>query len=174
MNRLIGIVLITLISAKVNLAQQFIPGYYIINSSAEYSVAIPSGLDVKANKKVETGQLQMAKGEVVIVFEKKDGKYYSFDPNGRMVVLQGKNCLTNAPLIKDSGVGYMLETIPLIDGNQLRKGSYYWIIGQDVGKGTVKIQVQDAKTYDVPQDKIMLYGAMIKNEMKSEFYQKVH
>jgi hypothetical protein len=174
MNRLIYIVLITLISAKVNLAQQFVPGYYIINSSAEYTVAMPSGMDYRSNKKVESGQLQMAKGEVVIVFEKKDGRYYSFDPNGRMIVLQGNNCITKAPMIKNSGVGYMLETIPLIDGNQLGKGSFYWIIGQDVGKGTVKIQVQDAKTYDVPQDKIMLYGAMIKNEMKSEFYQKVH
>ena len=173
MLRFINFILISLFTANINLAQQFVPGYYIINSSAEYSVALPSGLDVKTNKDLDISKLPMAKGEVVIVFEKKDGKYYSFDPNGRLVVFQGANCLTKAPLIKDSGVGYMLETIPLIDGNELSKGSFYWIIGQDVGKSTVKIQVQDSKTFDVPQNKILLYGTRLKNEMKKEQYQKV-
>ena len=114
--------------------------------------------------------LAMYAGEVVIAFELSKGKYYCFDPNGRMVVFQGQKCLTKAPMVAGAGVGKMIETIELIDGTSLSKGSFFWIIGQNIANSTVKIQVADGKTFDVPQDKITLYGVLLKNIMKTQTY----
>jgi hypothetical protein len=157
-------------------AQDFVPGYYIINSTAQYSVALPSGLDYFAD---ENGcmhpyeEMKMKAGEVLIAFELSKGKYYCFDPNGRMVVFQGQNCLTKAPMLEGAGVGHMDETIALIDGSSLDEGAYYWIIGQNIANSTIKIQVADGKTYDIPQGKITLYGAFMKNIMKTQTYVNV-
>ena len=70
-------------------------------------------------------------------------------------------------------MGSLLETIPLIGGNELMKGSYFWIIGQDLSNSTIKIQVQGNKTYDIPQAKISLLTASIKSMMKSETFKPV-
>lgn len=154
----------------------FVPGYYVINSTAQYSVVMPSGADFYADENGCMHQyedLKMKAGEVVTAFEFAKGKYYCFDPNGRMVVFQGVNCLTKAPMVDGAGVGRMEETIALIDGSSLDKGAYYWIMGQNIANSTVKIQVADGKTYDVPQGKITLYGAVIKNFMKTQTYSPV-
>ena len=72
-----------------------------------------------------------------------------------------------------AGVGLMLSTISLIDGSEIAEGSYFWIMGQNIANSTVKIQIADGQTLDIPQDKIMFYGAYIKNVMKDQFYRKV-
>lgn len=154
-------------------AQEFVPGYYIINSTAQYSVALPSGIDFYTDANGCMHQIEGLKikaGEVVIAFELSKGKYFCFDPNGRMVVFQGQNCLTKAPMLEGAGVGRMNETISLIDGSAISNGAYYWIISQNLANSTVKIQVADGKTYDIPQDKIQLYGALLKNMVKSQVY----
>lgn len=156
--------------------EPFVPGYYIINSTAQYSVALPSGIDFYSDDNGcmhQYAELKMKAGEVVIAFELSKGKYYCFDPNGRMVVFQGQNCLTKAPMTDGAGVGRMDETISLIDGGSIDEGAYYWIVGQDVANSTVKIQVADGKTYNVPQSKITLYGAFIKKMMKTQTYVNV-
>lgn len=172
---LIGLSIISL--TKIH-SQTFTAGYYIINSSAEYSVAFPGGKDfyefnTGCLQQYATEDLQMGSGEVVIVFEFSKGKYYCFDPNGRMLVIQGNNCLTLAPMTPGAGVGQMQTNISLIDGSELAEGSYFWIMGQNTANSTVKIQIADGQTLDIPQDKIMFYGAYIKNVMKEQFYRKV-
>ena len=156
--------------------ETFSPGYYIINSNAQYSVALPSGVDYYYDDKGCAHQyeiLKMKAGEVVIAFELPKGKYHCFDPNGRMVVFQGSNCLTKAPITEGAGVGHLDETIDLIDGGSLDEGAYYWIISQDVANSTVKVQVADGKTYNLPQSKITFYGAFLKKLMKSQTYVNV-
>ena len=158
----LGIFILTILSSH---AQEFIPGYYIINSTAQYAVAIPSGADYTAGENgcySQDENLYMKAGEIVIAFELSKGKFYCFDPNGRMVVFQGPNCLTKAPMVEGAGVGRMDETIHLIDGSSIQEGAYYWIIGQNIANSTLKIQVGDGKTYDIPQGKITLYGVALK------------
>jgi hypothetical protein len=171
------IILATLSFNQIS-AQSFAPGYFIINSSAEYSIALPSGADNYTDEggnliQFSTEELLMNSGEIVIAFEFSKGKYYCFDPNGRMLVIQGANCLTPAPMTQGAGVGHMLETISLIDGTELSEGSYIWIMGQNVANSTIKVQIADGATLDIPQDKIMLYGAYIKNVMKDQYFRKV-
>jgi hypothetical protein len=156
--------------------QEFEPGYYIINSTAKYAVAIPGGLDYSIDDNGCMHQfdvLKMKSGEVVIAFQFFKEKYYCFDPNGRMVVFQGENCLTAAPKADGAGVGRMEETIPLLNGSSLSEGSYYWIIAQNVANSTVKIQVAEGKTYDVPQGKIDFYEVNLKKIMKDQNYLNV-
>ena len=168
-----SIFILTIVSS---FAQDFVPGYYIINSTAQYAVTLPSGVDFYADENGcmhQPEELTMKAGEVVIAFELSKSKYYCFDPNGRMVVFQGQNCLTMAPMVEGAGVGRMDETIALIDGSSIDEGAYYWIMGQNISNSTVKIQVADGKTYDVPQGKITLYGAFLKNIMKTQIYVNV-
>ncbi len=174
-------VLLSLITIQETFSQtDFIPGYYIINSGATYAIAMPSSLDFfKLDDESYTwsypdiSELYMAAGEVVIAFEYAGGKVYCFDPNGRMVVFNGLNSLTKAPMVPGAGIGYMVETIELIDGSELSEGAYYWIIGQNVANSTIKIQVANGKTYDIPQSKIVLYSTYIKRMMKTETYKTV-
>lgn len=155
-------------------AQEFTPGYYIINSSASYAVINPSSSDFYENENgcLEIYELlQMKSGEVVMAYEFHKGRYYCYDPNGRIVMFQGFNCLTKAPIVQGAGIGHMLSTIQLIDGGSLSEGAYYWIIGQNISNSTIKIQVADGQTYDVPQEKIMLLSAEIRNFTKDfEFF----
>jgi hypothetical protein len=167
-----SIFVLTIVSS---FAQDFVPGYYIINSTAQYAVALPSGVDYYTDEygcmqQYEYEDLKMKAGEVVIAFELSKGKYYCFDPNGRMVVFEGQNSLSKAPMADGAGIGHMDETISLIDGTSIDEGAYYWIIGQNIANSTVKIQVADGKTYDIPQSKITLYGVFLKNSMKNQFY----
>jgi hypothetical protein len=156
----------------------FVPGYYIINSNAQYAVVMYSSADFYMD---ETGlvatddsiSIIMKAGEVVVAFELSNDKYYCFDPNGRMLVFQGNKCLTRAPLKKGSGVGKLLETIELIDGGSLMAGAYYWIVGQDITKSTITIQVENGTTMEIPQSKIQLYSNQIKGFIKQATFTKV-
>jgi hypothetical protein len=153
---------------SLTFSQDFIPGYYIIESDAKYAVVLPSSLDFFPDTfgcMQQYEDLIMKAGEVVVSFEQSKGRYYCFDPNGRMVVFQCDNCLTKAPMLSGAGVGHMEETIELIDGSSIDSGAYYWIISQNTANSTVKIQITNGKTYDIPQNKIRLYGAHIKNLM---------
>jgi hypothetical protein len=160
-------------------AQEFSPGYYIINSTAEYAVALPSGQDAYYNdegclQQFELEELQMNSNEIVIAYEFSKGKYYCFDPNGRLLVIQGANCLTKAPMLPGAGVGQIKETIMMIDGSELYKGSYVWIIGQNLANSSIKIQLSEGQTLDIPESKIELYGAIIKAVMKDQLYRTVN
>jgi len=151
----------------------FVPGYYIINSGAQYYVIQAGGSDYypyNGSYQQATG-LQMGQGEVVIISEFSKGIYYGFDPQGRMLAFKGKESLTKAPLKPGAGVGYMIESIELIDGSTLNDGSYYWIIGQDLANSTIIIQVQDGLTYTIPQSKIMLFNVQLKNYVKDVTYE---
>lgn len=155
----------------------FVPGYYIINSNAQYVVAMYSSMDYFYNEESECltafDTVIMKAGEVVIAFELSNGKYYCFDPNGRMLVFQGDKCLSRAPITKGSGVGKLLESIELIDGGTLMQGAYYWIVGQDVSKSTITIQTEDGNKLEIPQSKIQLYSNNIKGYIKQMTFGKV-
>jgi hypothetical protein len=159
-------------------AQTFIPGYYILNNTAEYSVVIPSGLDYYSDEEgnihqFDIDELSMNWGEVVIAFENSKGKYFCFDPNGRLLVVQGENCLTKAPILPGSSVGVMIETLTLIDGTVLSRGSYYWIVGQNLTNSSIKIMLAEGVNIDIPVSSINLYGVALKNESKGMYFKKV-
>lgn len=159
-------------------AQDFTPGYYIINSSAEYFVAIPSSSDyieMNDGSFIESPMedLKMNAGEVVSVFEFSKGKYFCFDPYGRMIVIQGAGCLTKAISTPGAGVGYLKETITLIDGSELSQGSWFWVISQNIAASTYKIQVNDGLEYEVPSNKIDLFSTFIKSLLKDQIFVKV-
>jgi hypothetical protein len=154
----------------------FEAGYYIINSNAQYSVIMPSSADYHDRGDgcfEQYTKLRMAAGEVVIAFDFSKGKYYCFDPNGRMVVFQGQNCLTKAPIFPGCGVGKMTEGIQLISGENLGEGHYYWIIGQNIANSTIKIQVADGVTYDIRNGNISLFTVVIKDIAKDQEYKVV-
>lgn len=140
---LILVFLISILNLKAQTTEAFSAGYYIINSTAQYAVVMPSGHDYYQNENYSNSydacadssasdeyqapcyyraeNLRMAIGEVVYVFEFSKGKYYCYDPNGRMVVFQGANCLTKASVVTGAGVGKMEESIQILGGEYLGK-----------------------------------------------------
>jgi len=179
MKRFFAVITFVFLSSYSLKAQSdFSPGWHIIQSSAKYTVIRPSGSDFQYDNKKGCWDypvpdfLLMKAGEVVLAFEYSGGKVYGFDPNGRMLVFESLTGLVKAP-VSGAGVGLMLETIELIDGSDLSKGSYVWITGQDIAKETIKIQVQEGKQYDIPKSKISLYSVDIKKMAKSETFKLV-
>lgn len=168
------IILICTYSATIIAQEAFVPGYYIINSNAKYAVVIPGGGDYSFDSEKgcyeQLTNLKMKAGEVVIAFEYSKGKVYCFDPNGRMLAFDNLNNLSKAPMKPGAGVCYINETIELIDGGTIQKGSYYWIVGQNIAASTITIQAEDGKTYEIPQSKIILYGVYIKTAAKELEY----
>lgn len=164
----IGLAIISL--TKIH-SQTFTPGYYIINYSAEYSVALPSGLDCENGFEVD--DLRMNWGEVIIAFEFSKGKYYCFDPNGRLLVIQGVNSLTKAPMTSGASVGKLTETVSFIDGTVLSGGSYFWVIGQNLSNSTYKIMLAEGLNVDIPSNSMDLFGVSLKNWTKDQYFKKV-
>ena len=153
----------------------FTPGWYIIEKGNNYSVILAGGGDYQTNEdgevtKPNKSNLQMSAGEVVLAFEYLKGKVYCFDPLGRMVAFDNLSLLTKAPIVSGCGVGIMTQEIQLLGGNEMKQGSYFWIIGQDVSKSTIKVQVANNKVFEIPQDKISLLSAAIKSLMKTEVF----
>ncbi|MEI6767255.1 MAG: hypothetical protein WCM76_16615 [Bacteroidota bacterium] len=157
----------------------FTPGWYIIQSSAAYSVIMPGYSDLITDdngiiSEPDLANLPMAGGEIVLAFDFNKDKYFCFDPLGRMVVFSGAASLTKAPDAPGCGVGLMNETITLIGGEELGAGAYYWIIGQDIAKSTVTIMVQGGQKFEIPQAKITLLTAELRKYMKTEVYKPVN
>lgn len=154
-------------------SQEFVPGYYILNSTAKYTILYPSGLDYISDEQGcyhKDEYLYMKSGEVVIVYEFVKGKYYCFDPNGRGIIIQGTSPLTKAPILPGCGVGRMEKSIQLIDGNSIEKGAYYWIIGQNIANSTVEILINDGIKLNVPYDNISLTSIYLTNLSKNLDY----
>jgi hypothetical protein len=153
----------------------FSPGWYIIEPGNKFTVLFPGGHDYDSDGDgniiaPDKNNLAMKAGEVVLAFENSKGKVYCFDPLGRMIAFDNFSLLTKAPTLPGCGVGLMSETIQLIGGEELMAGSFYWIVGQDLSKSTIKIQTDGGNIYDIPQDKISLLSATIKGLMKSETF----
>ena len=151
----------------------FTAGYYIVNTTAKYAVITPGGDDFDSSLDnptcytyPSTDELKTNAGEVVIAYEVSGGKVLAFDPSGRQMVFDNVSSLTKAPAAQGAGICTLTETIQLLDGSSLTAGNYYWVIGQDVSKSTIKIQINDNKQFDVPQDKVLLLGAILKREIK--------
>jgi hypothetical protein len=154
-------------------SQEFVPGYYIINSTAKFAVITPSGDDFIENTNLTNcygypniDYIKVVAGEVVIAYELSSGKVLSFYPNGRQVVFDNINNLTKAPTPVGAGICMLTESIQLLDGSTLEANNYYWAISQDLSKSTIKIQVAEGKVFEVPQSNVLLLGAILKKELK--------
>ncbi len=174
------IISLLLFISSVSIAQDFTPGYYIIEPQAQYVILIPSGVDFIFDESNNcyvnpgTSSLYMAIGEVVLAFDYSGGKVYCFDPNGRMVIFNSLNSLSKAPLLQSSGiVGKMRKTKTFIDGTSLGEGSYVWIIGEDVSKSTRKIQIHGGRTCELPEDYVDVYSSEIKESVKVQTMRSV-
>jgi hypothetical protein len=96
---------------------------------------------------------------------------YCFDLSGTPILVKGRSALTKAP--SGFGVGIITAEIQLISGESLTKGMYVWIIGQDIVKQTIKIQLNDNQVLDIPETKIALLTALIKRNSKASWFKEV-
>ncbi len=214
--------------AFYNIAQTdavFTPGYYVVNSNADYSVLYSNQFDIDEiegisniirtfnqiqinkiksvdmpewenfeaefyQKKVlsmdgdggyyylvdleyssDNNNYILNKGEVLNVYEYNNNMFYCNTLNGSKLILKGQNSLSK--VLKGAGIGKIIEQIDLIDGSTINEGKYYWIISQNVANASVKIQIEDGKTIDVPQSKISFYSTELKKKVNDLKFTKV-
>lgn len=174
-----------LLSVCVGKAQTFSAGWYIIKESAQYAVILPSGQDVRTQQALagvhydEEGypiyttppSIVMSAGEVVFVFEQTKEFYFAYDPQGRMVAFKGVGSLEKVPAVANAGVGYLLENVDLLSGETLKMGGFYWIIAQDITKGTVTIQTDGGKKHELPKNSIILYSTNLRKHIKDNLFE---
>lgn len=166
-----------------NAQESFQPGWYIIQSGASYSVLQASGADFYYDDDFniispDITTLPMAENEAVLVFSFSKDKYYSFDPNGRIVVFQGASSLIKAP-VSPTGVVTLNEDITLPGGEDvLSSGAYYWCANEDDESFT--LQLAGNKTYKIKKgktaegiDKVEYHTGTLKRLAKSESYRRV-
>lgn len=173
------------LSAWAGKAQTFSAGWYIIKENAQYAVILPSGQDVRTEQALtevrydeegypiysEPPSIEMSSGEVVFAFEQNKDFYFAYDPQGRMVAFKGAGSLEKAPTVANAGVGFLLENVELISGETLASGGFYWIVGQDVTKGTITIQTDGGKKHELPKNSIILYSTNLRKHIKDNFFQ---
>jgi hypothetical protein len=166
-------------------AQTFTAGWYIIKSNATYTVLLPSGEDVRKQSAFEEirydeegypiynepPKLEMNAGEVVLVFEQNREYYYAFDPHGRMLAVKGANSLEKAPNAPNAGVGLLMTEVELISGETLK--GFYWIVGQDVAKSTITIQIEGGKQYNIPKENVVLFSTGLRKHVKETYFETV-
>jgi hypothetical protein len=88
---------------------------------------------------------------------------------GRMVAFQGEGKLSEAPMGGGAGVGHVQEDIELMSGDVIKKGSFIWVVAQDLAKGTITVQLAGSVKLEIPQAKVTLMSAQQRrevNEMK--------
>jgi len=173
-----------LLYCKVVMSQEFSPGYYIVNSSAEYMVIFGSMWDAQAadsgNDLVATNDGQgllsnifVGPGEILFSYEFSKGIYYCFSPSGRILAIKGANALSKANVKDGANIGILTESIQLLDGGALREGSFFLLTAQDVSKSTVTIQYADNRQLEIPQSKISFYSLFLKELMKLQTFKTV-
>ncbi len=174
-----------LLSAWAGKAQTFTAGWYIIKENAQYAVILPSGQDVRTEQALtevaydeqgypiynEPPTIEMSSGEVVFAFEQTKEFYFAYDPQGRMVAFKGTGSLEKVPAIANAGVGFLLENVELLSGETLKMGGFYWIVAQDVAKGTITIQTDGGKKHELPKNSIVLYSTNLRKHIKENFFQ---
>lgn len=177
MRNLLSLALTLLLFTSLPAQNPFVPGWYVIQPTATYSVLLMSSADmgeymksgrgvgktdqaevVSDLKSFQSG-LPMAQNEVVFVFDQSKDTYLAFDPLGRMVAFKGAGTLRPAKVAPSAGVGHIAQKIQLISGEELTAGSFVWVTNQDVGRSVVTIQIADDRELEIPQEKISLWSA---------------
>lgn len=115
--------------------------------------------------------LSLNRGELIMLDEIVNDVYIGRTINGAKVFIKGKNSVSKT----QEGVGYcqLKESIDFIDGSFINAGTNYWVISQNIANSTVRIQIQDGKSLDVPQSKISLTSAIVKREIQASNFKKV-
>jgi hypothetical protein len=147
----------------------FTAGWYIVEKSATYTDYDPIDLALgKDATSVESDIFLLKAGETVFATELSGDVYYCFDPSGTPILIKGKTALTKAPT--GFGVGLIAAEIQLLSGESLTAGMYVWIIGQDIVKQTIKIQIGNGEVLEIPETKIALLTALIKKNSKASWF----
>lgn len=150
----------------------FTAGWYIVEKGATYTdydpIDLASGKDATS---VEGDFFTLKAGETVFVTELSGDVYYCFDPSGTPILIKGKTALSKAPT--GFGVGIIAAEIQLLSGESLTAGMYVWIIGQDIAKQTIKIQLGNGEVLEIPETKIGLLTALIKKNSKATWFRDV-
>jgi len=148
----VGLMIGLVFTSSQSIAQSdvFTTGWYMIKSGAQVKVVQGNSDDSSLNNDWTT--LSYSANEVLIAFNFSKDKYYCYDPEGRVVLVKGKN---NLQKIETNGrPAHVKDEIKLGLDATLNSGNNVWLIGYNAANKTATILLIDGQKAEVPQGNI--------------------
>ena len=130
--------------------ETFSPGWYLVKSGAQ--VKVVKGNSDDAHNETDWTQFSYGANEVLLVFNFSKDKYYSHDPDGRVVMIKGKTSLQKIDV--PGRPGHITETVKLGLDHSLSKGSNVWLTGYNAATKTAIILLADGQKAEIPESSI--------------------
>ncbi|MCS7078379.1 MAG: hypothetical protein NZ455_16830 [Bacteroidia bacterium] len=91
--------------------------------------------------------------QVLLAFNFVKDKYYCYDPEGRLVVVKGKD---NLEKINTAGrIGHITQRVKLDLDHSLEPGNDVWIVGFSPVNKSAIIQLLNGKKFEIPQEAVL-------------------
>ncbi len=144
------------------LAQEFDPGWYVVEPDAEFLVLQRSAQDP------EGGELWIAAGEALVCHDESGGTAFCFEQHGRMSAVRGG--LTSAA--RGGKPGSVVEDIALLD-RTLTRGMVLWVVSIDASSGTATVQLDGGRVERVPASSVTILSNAYRNALAGQAFTPV-
>jgi hypothetical protein len=124
----------------------FTTGWYMIKTGAQ--VKVVQGNSDDATNSIDWSSINYSTNEVLIAFNFQKDKYYCYDPEGRVVLVKGKNSLQKIEAI--GRPAHVKNEIKIGLDATLNSGNNVWLIGYNAANKTASILLVDGQKTEVP------------------------
>lgn len=166
MKQLLTTLTLFILSAAPSTAQQFKPGWYIVEKGAEYVIFAPGYLDFDNKGRYNLNEVSLNAGEVVFIWEKSKDLYISNEWFGRIVLFDNTDKLTPVP---EGKIGYLLNDIQDLNGKIAAAGSAVWITDYNTATKTVTILLNEGKKVSIPATDITILANFIQESLSAGY-----
>jgi hypothetical protein len=153
MKTLLFIFSIAIFSNLYAQTEPFQPGWYMVKSGAQIKVVQGNSEDELFDR--DWQKIYYNENEVLLVFNFTKDKYYTYDPDGRVVLVKGKESLkkidvAGRPIKISDNSGSVKIGLDL----SLKNGNNVWMTGFISATKTVVVLLVDGQKVEIPQDSI--------------------
>lgn len=138
-------------SSSINAQTEvFAAGWHIVKSGAQ--VKVIQGNSNDAYNSTDWHLISYGHNEVLLAFSFSKDKYYCYDPEGRIVIVKGKESLQKIDVA--GRPGHIIEEVKLGLDASLNNGNNVWLTGFNPTTKTATILLADGQKAEIPQSSI--------------------
>ena len=153
MKKLLFVFFISLTPGFFSQTDPFQLGWYMVKEGAQLKVVQGNSDDVYEER--DWSQVSYDENEVLLVFNFTKDKYYCFDPDGRVVLVKGKESLKKIDIIGRPGkIQDESGSVKIGLDLTLNNGNNVWITGFNSSTKTAIIMLVDGQKVEIPQANI--------------------
>ena len=153
MKKLLFVFFIALTPVLFSQTESFQLGWYMVKAGAQLKVVQGNSDDVYQER--DWDQVSYDENEVLLVFNFTKDKYYCYDPDGRVVLVKGKESLKKIDIIGRPGkIQDESGSVKIGLDLTLNNGNNVWITGFNSSTKTAIIMLVDGQKVEIPQANI--------------------